>query len=114
MKKEREKKNKKRKKEKKEREDGRPERPERRENRKKERKINWVIQPPIMVLYRPLSRLYVFIPTYLVKKTLLVDVSVVGQTTSNMVSIIVWFLPLVYVSSEPSTKSGPHCAELRR
>ena len=48
------------------------------------------------------------------KKTLSVDVGNANQTTSNMVSIFVYSLPLVCVLSDSATPLDPHRAELRR
>ena len=42
------------------------------------------------------------------------DVSIVGWTTSNIVFIVVFSLPLICVSSDLATQSGPNRAELRR
>ena len=81
--------------------------------RKRRRRREWGSGPLIMILYRLLSHLYVF-PINLVRNPLPVNVSIIDRTTSNMVFIVVFSLPLVYVSSDLATQLGLHCAELRR
>ena len=88
----------KRKKERKGKGDGRPERKrEKKRGRKKEKeekKKRIGLQPPLFtILYRLLSHLCVFLPIHLVRNPLLVDVGIIGRTTSNFVFIVVFSLP---------------------
>jgi hypothetical protein len=66
-----------------ERVDGRPGR-----KRQKERE-RMGLKP---TLYRPLGQPHVLAPIYLVKNPLPVDVGIIGQTTSNIVSLWLCFL----------------------
>ena len=81
--------------------DGRPGRKKReKERRKKREEENGALAPLFMFLYRLLSHLCVFLPIYLVRNPLPVDVGTVGQTTSNIVYVVVFSLPQACVSSD--------------
>jgi hypothetical protein len=67
--------------------DGRP------EGRKERKRENGALAPLFILLYRPWSLLCVYLPIYLVRNPLPVDVSIVGRTTSNIVLMVVFSLP---------------------
>ncbi len=63
------------------------------ERKRGERKREWGLAPLFMILYWPWSHLCVYLPIYLVKNPLPVDVGIVGQTMSNTVLFVVFSFP---------------------
>ena len=81
---------------------------------KKERGREWGPRPPDFEFVLAIEP---FVPTFsinLVRNPLPVDVDIVGWTTSNIVFIVVFSLPLICVSSDLAAQLGLHHAELRR
>ena len=70
------------------------------ERKREEEEKNGALAPFFIVLYRLLSYLCVFLPIYLVRNPLPVDVGIVSLTTSNIVFIVVFSLPQGCVLSD--------------
>ena len=91
----------KRERERKEKEDGKPESKRDEERKRKRRKRReWGSAPLFIILYRALSYLRVFLPIYLVRKPLPVNIGIISRTTSNIVFIVVFSLLQACVSSD--------------
>jgi hypothetical protein len=81
--------------------DGRPGRKKReKERRRKREEENGALAPLFIFLYRLSSHLCVFLPIYLVRNPLPVDVGTAGQITSNIVFVVVFSIPQACVSSD--------------
>jgi hypothetical protein len=84
----------------KERGEGRGDGRHREKREREEEEENGGSGPLFMILYWLLRHLYVFLPIYLVKNPLPMDVGIVGRTTSNIVFIVVFSLPQACISSD--------------
>jgi hypothetical protein len=83
-----------------------------RRKREKERRREWGLRPPDYDFVLAIKPFVLTFPINLVRNPFPVDVGIVGRTTSNMVFIVVFSLPLIYVSSDLAIQLGLHCAEL--
>jgi hypothetical protein len=63
------------------------------EGRKERKRENGALAPCFILLYWPWSLLCVYLPIYLVRNLLPVDVGIVGRITSNIVLMVVFSLP---------------------